>query len=91
MSMNLYAAIRIGKKDEEIPLRQTQAHVTYMILVNANGKMETLRGRDAVRALRAYCEWVKGDGPVDDLDREHIEEIMKYVRKPSPNLIVGIS
>lgn len=94
MSYKLYAVIRTGKAedgDKEIFLRQTPAYIARMILVNPDGGIGELRGRDATRALRAYCEWVQlgGDGYRGEIDDFHIKNIRSHLT--NPNLVVGMT
>ena len=53
MSMNLHC--------NKIDLWQTPTHITYMCMINNDGKIEyELTGKKALRALYIYIEWVKG-------------------------------
>jgi hypothetical protein len=57
MSMNLHA--RIDK--HEIDLWQTPTQITYMCLIDNNGKkVSELKGKQAKRALAVYMAWVEG-------------------------------
>ena len=83
MSMNLY--IRVDGKD--LNVYQTPTHITYMCLVDSNGKIKPeVYGKKALRAIHTYLLWVdqKSDGVYEDAAhaksaKNYVEEHKKYI------------
>jgi len=93
MSMNLH--VRFAGK--AFRLWQTPTFITYMCMTSLNGRKFETTGKDAVRALECYKEWVSslsnGCKSREALDRrladisEHIRELDEMINSTSPRRI----
>ena len=80
--MNLNAISKSGK----IELWQTPSQISYTICVDENGVAGELTGKNAKRALQAYCQWIRystngGWNSVEELEdaRALVKEHLEYV------------
>ena len=83
MSMNLHASC----DNKSLDLWQTPTYITYMCCVNDKGQViGELKGKRAIRALRSYIEWVKGEArgtfqTIEDAEdkRTIVNKHVKYI------------
>ena len=94
MSMNLIC--------NHLELWQTPTEITYMCLMESDGRRQELKGKAAIRALRIYMQWVQSTGiriartpeEITQMDRQrvqinsHLSEVMVVVKNPPKNLVV---
>ena len=92
MSMNLNASVGDKIGDKRIDLWQTPTYISYMCCVDDEGFIKgELKGKEAKRALNAYCCWVKEqlNGKWSDSEsyeymkkniEGHVIEIRKHIK-----------
>jgi len=79
MSMNLHC--------NRIELQQTPTHITYMCMVQPNGKVSpAVTGQKAKHALQIYIRWIRGktDGVFNNT--KDFEYIKKWVDEEIENI-----
>lgn len=77
MSMNLH----IECDGHQLSIRQTPTQITRMICVNHEGVQWELRGKDARRALYAYCNWIQYSTDGVWKSEKELDETIQYVKE----------
>jgi hypothetical protein len=76
--MNLYCS----SGGEEVNLQQTPTYISYMCVVQPNGKIYgRLTGKKAKHALQMYCQWLRGTLNRVWNTKEDLEEAQKWINE----------